>query len=111
MSELKEVAEGVYLRKSKLGYSLCFPIKKDKSKKLTKDNIDWDNFWGKRNKQAWISTALILLFILASVYFYMYDINKYRDIAENPWDYYATCSEPVTIYPSLNMTNFTKNEN
>lgn len=102
---IEEIREGFYIQKSGKGYRQVYPIKKDITKPLTFDNINWKHLTIKSWSNLFV---LILIFGLLAfgVYAYQHDTAECREIIENPCDYCNCLEVDYTPLPfqGLNIT-------
>lgn len=110
--ELQEIKNNVfrindstYLKKSKLGYSLIYPAKKDLMQPLKRGNINWKNLLMGGSWINFITIFIIVFLLLFITWGYKHDMKECMRIIENP---YSICYPNQNInqdYELINLSN------
>jgi hypothetical protein len=104
--ETYKLDKNTYLQKIKAGYRLIYPPKKDITKPLTTDNINWFNMLTGGSIPRLITLLCILFLILFISWGYSIDTRTCRELMANP---YKICGSPqggfIAKLPNLNLTS------
>lgn len=88
--DLFKLDESAYLKKEKNDWYVIHPIKKDVTRSLSFENIDFRNYKNLILGGSWTRFFKLLLFIIWIIFMvwsYNSEIADYRDVAQNPCEY------------------------
>lgn len=97
MTNIERIREDLYIKKGWDGYRVVYPIRKDITKPLTKDNFHWKNFIGQWH--FWLKAAFFLAMVYFIVQQYLADTQQCRDFMSN---IDTVCAQRKIISPISN---------
>ena len=109
--EIEEVKPNLFIQKTKFGYKVVYPIKKDLTKPLSFDNINWKNLLiGSWKTFGIFLLILFFLFLLYKAY-YKEVVIPCKEIMENPCEYCMLSSPFSSFLPDSETLEFSNTPN
>lgn len=103
---IKKIENYFIKEDSFFGARIVYPIKKDLDKPYSLENINWFNFlvggsWGK-----FISTMLVIILVLFSIWAYKHDTKFCHELAKNP----SSLCNQIAVYSGIPIQEIKWNE-
>jgi hypothetical protein len=104
-NNLFKINDSTYLKKSKLGYSLIYPAKKDLFQPLKSGNINWKNLLIGGSWINFIAIFAVVFLLLFISWGYRHDMAECMKIIEDP---YSICQPNRITNPEYELINLSE---